>query len=157
CKKPKTQFVFENRGLIKSHQRRYRFQKRLQISAVHVARHTRDVRHVCKIQLRAFRRLHIQPFGLIENRAADSVPVKPTAEVLFRQSVARNNMMNHQVGRVETLYVCITRALNPLSDFLTKQRACFATDRVVPKSRALESLTAEDHVYAEDHVVAERN
>src|SRR5689334_3820421 len=82
-KEPKAELTLKRRDLIAAHSCRNHLQKRLEIRAKHVPRNTGDMRHGLKIDLGAFRRLHVEAFSLVKERATDAVPVIPPAEILF--------------------------------------------------------------------------
>src|SRR5215207_3245762 len=79
-KEPETELVFKRRHLIAAHRRRDHLQKRLDIRAKHVTRNAGDMRHRGEINIGALGRFHVEPFGLVKERATDAVPVKPAAE-----------------------------------------------------------------------------
>src|ERR1041384_7854896 len=98
CKEPEPQFVFKTGNRVAARECRPNREKLPDAGAIKITRHARDVRHRGKIERLAFRRFHVEPVVLIQDRAADAVPVKPLAKIFFRQAILGNNVMHDEIG-----------------------------------------------------------
>src|SRR5690242_8748355 len=95
---PEPEFVFKMHDRIASQQCGATGEELADASAIKVTRHTGDVRHLREIERPAFRRFHVEAVVLIQDRAADAVPVEPAAKISLRQAIFRYDVMNNEVG-----------------------------------------------------------
>src|SRR6185312_1760865 len=105
---------------------------------IHITRHAGYVRDFGIIQMRLFRRLHVDSGSRIEHRATYAVPVEPAAKVSLGQTIRRDYVVNYHFGHVEACEAGSSSSESPLAHFLTKQGAGLATNAVIPQARLLE-------------------
>src|SRR5690242_2546798 len=91
---PEPEFVFKMHDRIASQQCGATGEELADAGAIKVARHTGDVRHLGEIERPAFRRFHVEAIVLVQDRAADAVPVEPAAKISLRQAIFRYDVMN---------------------------------------------------------------
>src|SRR5689334_14316949 len=97
-KEPEPELVFKMHDCIAFQQRCATGKELADAGAIQVARHPRDVRHLRKIERPTLRSFHVEMIVLVQDRAADSVPVEPAAKISLRQTILRYDVMNDQVG-----------------------------------------------------------
>src|SRR5262245_31434373 len=93
-----------------------------------------------------FRRLHIDARLLVEQGAADAVPVEPAAEIALGQTLLRNDVLNDHRRRVEAAQAGGAGAQSPLAHLLPEQGSSLAPDAVIPEARAREAVATEGQI-----------
>src|SRR5262249_17749112 len=106
------------------------------------------------VQLGFFGGFHVDSGFRVEHRAADAVPVEPSSKISLGQSIGRYDVVDHEVGDVETSETGGSSSQPPLANFLAEQRPSLATKTVVPQTGPSERVASKRHVHSERNLSA---
>src|SRR5262249_1542432 len=71
-------------------------------------------------------RFHVESGSLVQDSAADAMPIIPPAKVLLIQPAAWNAMVYYQLRRIASFEARCSRTNAPFSHLLAKQGSCLS-------------------------------